>query len=231
MKGGMQGNRNRSEAPGGASGRYGLTRRLFNILALALAAGGRAEAADPPRVLAFGDSLTSGFGLPLEKGFPARLEARLRADGIDARVINAGVAGDTTAGGLARIDWALAEKPDLVILEFGANDMLRGIDPKVTRGNLDAMLGKIRASGAKTLLAGMMTLANWGRDYEREFDAIYPSLAKEHGVALYPFFLDGVVLKPELNQPDGIHPNPQGVEIIVGRIAPQVERLLREGEG
>jgi acyl-CoA thioesterase-1 len=196
----------------------------------ALAVPRTGEAAASPRILAFGDSLTAGYGLPVDEGFTARLQAKLRADGIDATVINGGVTGDTSAGGLARIDWALAEKPDLVILELGANDMLRGIDPKVTRANLDATLGRIRAAGAKVLLAGMRTLANWGEDYEREFNAIYPALAEKYGVALYPFFLDGVAMQPELNQADGLHPDEAGVEIIVARIAPVVERLLRDGE-
>jgi acyl-CoA thioesterase-1 len=233
MEDGEQRDRNRRDARADASGRYGLTRRVFNIAALALLAAPRAgEAATAaPRILAFGDSLTAGYGLPVEEGFTARLQAKLRADGIDATVINGGVTGDTSAGGLARIDWALGEKPDLVILELGANDMLRGIDPKVTRANLDATLGKIRAAGAKVLLAGMKTLANWGQDYEREFDAIYPALAEKYGATLYPFFLDGVAMQPELNQADGLHPNAAGVGIIVARIAPTVERVLREGEG
>lgn len=183
-------------------------------------------AANPPQILVFGDSLAAGFGLPLEASFPARLEARLAADGTRARVLNAGVSGDTTAGGLARLDWALADKPDLVILELGANDALRGIDPDTVRANLDAMIGKIRASGAKLLLAGMRAPPNWGEAYKKRFDALYPELAKAHGVELYPFFLDGVAMEPALNQPDGLHPNARGVAAVVDRIAPYVAKLL-----
>ena len=146
--------------------------------------------------------------------------------GFDAQVINAGLSGDTTAGGLARLDWSLAEKPDLVILELGANDMLRGIDPATVRANLDKMIGKIKASGAKLLLVGMQASPNWGKKYQKEFDRIYPELAQAHGVALYPFFLEGVAMDPELNQPDGLHPNARGVAVIVERIAPDVAKLL-----
>ena len=138
------------------------------------------------------------------------------------------MSGDTTAGGLARLDWSLAEKPDLVILELGANDMLRGIAPATVRANLDKMIGKIKASGAKLLLAGMQASPNWGKKYQKEFDRIYPELARAHGVALYPFFLEGVAMNPELNQPDGLHPNARGVAVIVERIAPDVAELLGE---
>lgn len=182
--------------------------------------------AGEPVVLAFGDSLTAGFGLPPEQAFPARLEARLRTDGVAARVMSAGVSGDTTAGGLARLDWALADRPDLVIVELGANDGLRGVDPKAVRANLNAIITKIRASGAKVLLAGMKALANWGEDYERDFERIYPELARKHDVTLYPFFLDGVAMDPKLNQADGLHPNERGVAVVVDHIAPIVEQLL-----
>jgi|SRR5579862_614843 len=179
-----------------------------------------------PVIVAFGDSLTAGFGLPAEAAFPARLEARLKAEGIDAHVVNAGNSGDTTTDGLARVDWSLADKPQLVILELGANDMLRGIDPKLVRANLDAMIAKIQASGAKVLLAGMQAQANWGKDYQQRFDRIYPELARVHAVALYPFFLDGVAMDPQLNQPDGLHPNARGVAVLVDHIAPYVAKLI-----
>ncbi len=181
-----------------------------------------------PVILAFGDSLTAGFGLPAGQSFPEQLEQALRARGIEARVVNAGVSADTTAGGLARLDWSLADKPDLVILELGANDMLRGIEPSEVRSNLDKMIAKIKASGAKLLLVGMRATPNWGKEYKKEFDRIYPELARAHGVALYPFFLDGVAMDPELNQPDGLHPNRRGVARIVERIAPRVAELLGE---
>ena len=179
-----------------------------------------------PEVLAFGDSLTAGLGLPERGAFPAQLEARLRKGGIDVHIVNAGVSGNTTTDGLARLDWALAGKPDFVILALGANDALNGIDPKLVRANLDKMIDKIQASGAKLLLLGMLAPANWGAQYEHEFDAIYPELAKAHGVPLYPFFLDGVAMDPALNQPDGIHPNERGVATLVDRIAPLLAQMI-----
>jgi acyl-CoA thioesterase-1 len=196
-------------------------------LVLLITGLGSAVAADrTPAILAFGDSITAGFGLPPEEAFPARLEARLRGQGIAAHVVNAGKSGDTTAGGLARIDWALADKPDVVILELGANDALRGIDPAAVRANLEAMISRIQASGAKLLLTGMLAPSNWGEDYRRDFDRIYPELAQAHGVALYPFLLDGVAMDARLNQPDGLHPNERGVAVLVDHIAPLVARLI-----
>lgn len=211
-----------------ARGATALGRRFGAIAALliALFAGGAPAAAKTPAILAFGDSLTAGLGLPPEASFPARLEAKLRAEGVETRVINAGVSGDTTAGGLARLDWALADKPDLVILELGANDALRGIDPATVRVNLEAMIAKVQASGAKLLLAGMRAPPNWGEDYRQKFDGIYPELAHAHDVPFYPFFLDGVAMDPKLNQPDGLHPNERGVAAVVDHIGPYVARLF-----
>ena len=183
-------------------------------------------AAHNPVILDFGDSLTAGYGLAPEQAFPARLEAALRREGIEARVVNGGVSGDTTAGGLARLEWALADKPDLVILALGANDALRGIDPAVVRDNLDKMIRKIEAMGAKVLLVGMLAPPNWGAEYKSAFDRIFPELARAHDVPLYSFFLEGVAMKPELNQPDGLHPNERGVAVLVGRLAPVVARLV-----
>ncbi len=185
----------------------------------------RARAA-VPKILVFGDSLTAGLGLPPEAAFPARLEARLKEDKVAAQVVNAGVSGDTTAGGLARLDWTLADKPALVILELGANDALRGIDPATVRANLAAMIARITESGAKLLLAGMQAPPNWGKDYKRDFDSIYPDLAQADNLTLYPFFLEGVAMDPKLNQPDGLHPNERGVAVIVDRLAPIVARLI-----
>lgn len=183
-----------------------------------------------PVVVAMGDSLMAGYELQADAAFPAQLEARLQAGGINARVINAGVSGDTSAGGLARLDWALASanngNPDLVIVEFGGNDALRGIDPAVTRGNLDEILSKLRGRGLTVLLVGMRAPPNMGSEYAAEFDAIYPDLAAIHGVALYPFFLDGVALRPELKLADGIHPSRAGVAVMVEGMAPMVEELL-----
>jgi acyl-CoA thioesterase-1 len=199
---------------------------ILATAALAVAFAGAPAAGRVPVILDFGDSLTAGYGLPAGQAFPARLEAWLHQQGIEARVVNAGVSGDTTAGGLARLDWALADKPDLVILALGANDALRGIEPSNVRENLDKMIGKIEASGAKMLLLGMLAPPNWGEEYRHAFDQIFPELARIHHLPLYPFFLEGVAMKPELNQPDGLHPNERGVAVLVDRIAPVVARLL-----
>ena len=199
---------------------------LISILpgpAAAAAAEARAAAF---RLLVLGDSLTAGYGLATEEAFPVQLQAALKNGGVDVLVINAGVSGDTTAGGLSRIDWALADKPTHVIVELGANDALRGIDPKTTRRNLDAIIAKLQSAGVKTMLAGMYAPPNWGRDYEAEFRSIYPDLARQYRIGLYPFFLDGVAARPTLNQADGIHPNKKGVAVIVGRMLPSVRRLL-----
>jgi len=178
------------------------------------------------RIVVLGDSLSAGFGLAAPDALPAKLERALKAKGLPVQVENAGVSGDTAAGGLARLDWSVPDGTDAVILELGANDALRGIDPDTVRANLDAMIGKVAASGAKLLLAGMRAPPNWGNAYQKRFDALYPELAKAHGVALYPFFLDGVAMEPSLNQPDGLHPNARGVAALVDRIAPYVAKLL-----
>jgi acyl-CoA thioesterase I len=183
------------------------------------------------RILAFGDSLTAGLGVAPDQAFPAQLAARLKADGYDVTVDNGGVSGDTTAGGLARLDWTIGDRPDIVLLELGANDMLRGLDPKHAETNLDTMLSKLKAAKVKVLLIGMKASTNWGPDYQKDFDAIYPKLAKKYDVPLYPFFLEGVALDPKLNQPDMLHPNPAGVAVIVGRIVPAVEQLLGKPAG
>jgi acyl-CoA thioesterase-1 len=207
---------------------YGQAVRLFNVasLGLVLAAGVAAAAAAPTRIVAYGDSLTAGYGLPVAEAFPARLEAALRAAGRDVTVVNAGVSGDTTAGGLARLDWTLADGPDAIILALGANDALRGIDPEATYANLDAILSRLGERRVPVLLAGMLAPPNLGRDYGDRFGAVFPRLAEKHGVSLYPFFLDGVAAEPALNQADGLHPNGAGVAVIVARITPQVLRLL-----
>jgi acyl-CoA thioesterase-1 len=195
---------------------------VFNVaIALAMPADARI-----PEVLAFGDSLTAGLGLPASEAFPARLEARLRGEGIAVNIVNAGVSGDTTTDGLARLAWALADKPDFVILALGANDALRGIAPALVRANLDQMIVKIQASGAKLLLLGMLAPPDWGADYKKAFDSIYPELAKAHDVPLYPFILEGVAMDPQLNQPDGLHPNPRGVAIMVDHVAPLLAQLI-----
>jgi acyl-CoA thioesterase-1 len=179
------------------------------------------------RLLVLGDSLAAGYGLAAEEAFPAQLERALQQAGHDVTVINAGVSGDTTAGGLARLDWALADNPHLVLVELGGNDALRGLPPEETRANLDAILERLGRAGAEVLLAGMQAPRNLGEEYTTAFNRVYPQLAKQHRVAFYPFFLDGVALDPSLNQADGIHPNVRGVAVIVTRILPFVEAALR----
>jgi len=228
----------RCRVGGGASHRYSAFAAVLKhwilagslILALISSLPGPAAAAEARaaafRLLVLGDSLTAGYGLAAEEAFPVQLQAALKNGGVDVLVINAGVSGDTTAGGLSRIDWALADKPTHVIVELGANDALRGVDPKTTRRNLDAIIAKLQSAGVKTMLAGMYAPPNWGRDYEAEFRSIYPDLARQYRIGLYPFFLDGVAARPTLNQADGIHPNKKGVAEIVGRMLPSVRRLL-----
>lgn len=203
--------------------------RLFALLALFMTAAwpfSVAAQGKPLTILAFGDSLVAGYGLGSKDGFAAKLEAALKAKGIDARVVNAGLSGDTSAGGLARLDWALEPKPDFAIVELGANDGLRGLDPAQTRANLDAILSKLKAKGVPVLFAGMYAPPNMGPDYAEPFNALYPELAKKHGVAFYPFFLEGVAANALLNQPDGIHPNAKGVDVIVERMLPHVLKLI-----
>lgn len=189
------------------------------------AAGSAAPA--PVTLAAFGDSLTAGYGLAAEEGFTPVLERWLNANGAGpVRVINAGVSGDTTSGGLARLDWSIGDEVDGVILELGANDALRGIDPSIARDNLDAMLARLSERGLPTLLTGMYAPRNWGDEYVEAFEGMYPALAEKHGVPLYPFFLEGVAGDPALNQPDGIHPNAEGVERLVAAIGPAIRDLV-----
>jgi acyl-CoA thioesterase-1 len=187
--------------------------------------------AEPARLLVLGDSLSAGYGLPIEQSFPAQLERRLRAQGQDVTVLNAGVSGDTSAGGLARLGWALADKPDFVLIELGANDGLRGLDPAALHVNLDAIIQRLRQAGKGVMLAGMLAPPNMGPSYESEFNRIYPALARKHRIVFYPFFLEGVAANPALNQPDGLHPTAEGIAIIVDRITPYVVRLLGSKNG
>lgn len=182
--------------------------------------------AAPLRLVAFGDSLTAGYGLPASQAFPARLQAALKAAGHDVVIENAGVSGDTTSAGLARLDWSVPDGTDGVILELGANDMLRGLDPAIAEKSLDTILARLKQRGIPVLLVGMQAAPNLGAAYKRSFDAIYPRLAEKYGVRFYPFFLDGVAGQPSLNQPDGLHPTAAGVDLVVARILPAVEGFL-----
>jgi len=208
-------------------------RVLPALAALALAAvlslsAGTVRAGGAVRIVALGDSLMAGYSLPPGAGFPDRLQAELRARGHDVTIHNAGVSGDTSRGGRARLDWSVGKDADAVMVELGANDALRGIDPKTTRKNLDAILGKLKAAGKKVLLIGMRAPPNMGEAYTEEFDRIYPELATKHGVLLYDFFLDGVASHPEFNLADGKHPNEKGIAIMVERILPVVEKLIAQ---
>jgi acyl-CoA thioesterase-1 len=187
----------------------------------------RADTPQPVTLVAFGDSLTAGNGLKASEAFPAQLQMALQAKGYKVTIVNAGVSGDTTADGLRRFDWAMQPKPDGVILELGANDALRGIDPKEPSANLDKMLASLKSKGVEVLLTGMKAPNNWGTDYAKAFDAIYTDLAAKYGVTLYPFFLDGVALDPRFSQPDGLHPTASGVAEVVKRIMPDVEALVQ----
>lgn len=184
------------------------------------------SAAAPLKVVALGDSLTAGLGLPERDGFVPRLQAALAANGIAAQIENAGVSGDTASGGLARLDWSVPPDTDGVILELGANDMLRGINPQVTRDALDAILRRLTERHIAVLLCGMRAAPNLGADYAKSFERIYPDLAAKYGALLYPFFLDGVAADLSLTQRDGLHPNAAGVNAIVAHILPKLEELL-----
>jgi acyl-CoA thioesterase-1 len=196
------------------------------VAALALAVQLAGAADGPVLIVALGDSLTAGFGLPANAAFPARLEQALRAKGIAVEISNAGVSGDTATGGLARLDWSVPEGTEAVIVELGANDTLRGIDPKVTRQALEAIVRRLRGRGVAVLLAGMRAAPNLGPDYARDFEAIYSDLAARNDLLLYPFFLDGVATDAKLNQRDGLHPTAAGVDAIVARILPKAEELV-----
>jgi acyl-CoA thioesterase I len=180
----------------------------------------------PLKIVAFGDSLTAGFRLSASAAFPARLEQALKAKGLNVIVANAGVSGDTASGGLARVAWSVPPDADAAILELGANDMLRGIDPKVTRASLESIIRTLKSRGVEVMLAGMRAAPNLGPDYQRNFDAIYPDLASAYGLVFYPFFLDGIVTDPKLNLNDGLHPNQAGIDVIVARMLPKVEELI-----
>jgi acyl-CoA thioesterase I len=197
---------------------------LSCVALLSVAAG---EARGEGVVVALGDSLTAGLGVAADEAFPARLQARLRAEGYDYRVVNAGVSGDTTAGGLRRVDWALRAHPDVVIVALGANDGLRGQSPQAIRANLEEIVERLQASGARVLLVGMRLPPNYGAEYTKEFEAVFPAVARRAKIALMPFLLDGVAADPRLNQADGIHPTAAGQQMIADRLWPYLRPLLR----
>jgi acyl-CoA thioesterase I len=216
------------EGQGAAGGVNGVRRVLLAALLLLLTPP---AVAAPVKILMLGTSLTQGYGLPPGTEIPAVLSARLKATGTHARVINAGVSGDTSADALSQIDWSLADKPDAAIVEVGSNDALRGIPPAQTENNISALLDKLKIRHVPVLMLGMMAPRNMGPEYARAFDAMYPKVAKQYGALLYPFVLEGVALNPKLNQPDGMHPNPAGVKVIVERILPDVRKLLEIAKG
>ena len=199
---------------------------VCNAIAISSMSARADDGAAPIRIVAFGDSLTAGYGLKPSEAFPVQLQAALKAKGYNVDIVNAGVSGDTAPAGLERFDWAVPDKTEAVILELGANDALRGLDPKQTRSSLDTIVGKLKARNIDVLLAGMRAPSNWGEDYRVAFDAIYGDLAGTHGTLLYPFFLDGVLQKKELNLEDGMHPTGKGIAVIVERILPKVEELI-----
>lgn len=196
---------------------------LVLLVSIALPSTTHAQAL---RIAMLGDSLTAGYGLKPQEALPVRLETALKAAGRDVAVVNHGVSGDTTAGGLARVDWMMGDKPKLVLVALGANDALRGTDPAETERNLDAIITKLKSEGAAVMLFGMAAPRNYGPEYTKAFDGLYPRLAEKHGIPLYPFLLDGVAMERELNQADGIHPNIRGVDVLVTRITPAVLKAI-----
>jgi acyl-CoA thioesterase-1 len=198
------------------------------VLVALVVAAGNTRAADerPVKIVVLGDSLSAGLGLPADAAFPAKLAVALKAKGITANVANAGVSGDTASGGLGRLDWSVPEGTEAVVLELGANDALRGIDPKLTKTALDTILSKLKDRHIAVLLAGMKAPRNLGSDYVQTFDAVFPALASTHPVVFYPFFIDGVAGDAKLNQADGLHPTAAGVDVIVAGILPKVEELV-----
>jgi len=200
---------------------------FFASLAITALLSASAALAEPIKLVGFGDSLMAGYQLPASDAFPVKLEAALKAKGYDVEIANAGVSGDTSSGGLARLDWSVPDGTKGVILELGANDALRGIAPEETEKNIDAMLTRLKERGIAVLLAGMLAPPNMGADYEKRFNGIYQRMAEKHGVALYPFFLDGVAAQADLQIDDGMHPNPAGVDVMVAKILPTAEAFLK----
>ena len=207
-----------------------LVKSLLLVLLLGLGSGLANAQSAPIKIAVLGDSLAAGYGIKPEQAFPVRLEAVLKAQGRNVTILNQGVSGDTTAGGLDRLDWMLADKPDIVLVELGGNDALRGIDPAVTEKNLAALVEKLQAAHVTVWLAGMMAPRNLGSDYVAAFDGLYKRIADKYNVPLYPFILDGVAQDASLNQADGIHPNPRGAEIVADKLLPFVTKNLDDAQ-
>ncbi|MBL8577643.1 MAG: arylesterase [Mesorhizobium sp.] len=205
---------------------FNFSSRLFFLAGLLVLSMAPAALAEPYKIVGFGDSLMAGYGLDAGQSFPEKLEKALRDKGHDVVIAGAGVSGDTTSGGLSRLDWSIPDGTQLVILELGANDMLRGIAPEITEKNLDAILARLKERNIAVLLAGMRAAPSLGQDYQLAFDAIYPRLAEKYGVPLYPFFLEGVAADPALLLEDGMHPNAAGVDRMVENALPSVEQAL-----
>jgi acyl-CoA thioesterase-1 len=211
---------------------YGRFAALVNslLLVILLVSGSANAQSAPLKIAVLGDSLAAGYGVTPEQAFPVRLEAALKAHGRKVTILNQGVSGDTTAGGLDRIDWMLADKPDIVLVELGGNDALRGLDPATTEKNLAAIVEKLQAAHVTVWLAGMMAPRNLGSDYVTAFDGLYKRIADKYKVPLYPFILDGVAQDPALNQADGLHPNPKGAQIVADRLLPFVTKNLDDAQ-
>lgn len=200
---------------------------LIGLVSVSYGPTWAADQSAPIRILAFGDSLTAGYGLDdMADSFPSQLERALRAKGHNVKMIQAGISGDTTTGGLNRIDWSMAEKPDAVMVGLGGNDALRAVDPAVTERSLRGIVERIRKDGTPVLVAGMLAPPNLGKDYGDRFNALFSQVAKQNGAVFYPFLLDGVASVPALNQADRIHPNPKGVAVMVEKITPYVVTLI-----
>jgi acyl-CoA thioesterase-1 len=207
---------------------YGVSLLTFNIVAffVCLFLSLKVNATEPIKIVMLGDSLTAGYGLPMGQSVPEQLELALKTDGINVKIINAGVSGDTSAGGLARLTWALEEKPKGLIIELGANDGLRGLDPKQTYLNLKTIIEQAISAQIEVLLTGMLAPPNLGPEYSKDFNRIFPLLARKQGVEFYPFYLEGVISNPTLNLKDGLHPNEKGIAIIVKNLLPKVKKLI-----
>jgi len=200
------------------------------LLSVVLLSLGPAEARGEGVIVALGDSLTAGLGVDADEAFPARLQVRLRREGYAYRVVNAGVSGDTTAGGLRRVDWVLRTNPEIVIVALGANDGLRGQSPQAVRANLEEIVARLQAAGARVLLAGMRLPPNYGAEFTKEFEALFPAVARRAKIAFMPFLLDGVATDPRLNQPDGIHPTAAGHQVIADHLWSYLRPMLRGGK-